>query len=201
MRLVLLWLALAASAFAQLSYGVRGGLPFTNLFDAASNPGETFTSSSTQFIVGPTVELHLPAGLGVEVDALFRHFHYSASSNLVDELVNSTASNAWEFPFLLKYRTPGHFVRPFLDAGVAFDRWSGVKQITSMLGLPVLGTSNSSGVDTGFVAGAGIELRLPVVRLSPEIRYTRWGAGSITDLGGALRSDQNQVEFLVGLTF
>ncbi len=200
MRLVLLWLAVATGAFAQLSYGVRGGLPFTNLFDAASNPGETFTSSSTQFIIGPTVELHLPAGFGVEVDALYRHFHYSGSSNLVDELVTSTASNAWEFPLLLKYRTPGHFVRPFLDAGVAFDRWSGFKLITSAVGLPS-STSNPSGVNTGFVAGAGIELRLPVVRLSPEIRYTRWGAGSITDLGGALSSNKNQVEFLIGLTF
>jgi opacity protein-like surface antigen len=199
MRLVLLWLAVTASAFAQLSYGVRGGLPFTNLFDAASNPGETFTSSSTQFIIGPTVELHLPAGFGVEADALYRHFHYSATANLVDELVNSTASNAWEFPLLVKYRTPGNFVRPFLDAGVAFNHWSGFKQITSAVGLS--STSNPSGVDTGFVAGAGIELRLPVVRLAPEIRYTRWGAGSITDLGGALSSNQNQVEFLVGVTF
>lgn len=199
MRLVLLWLAVTTGASAQVSFGVRGGLPFTNLFSAVSNPGETFTSSSTQFIIGPTVELHLPAGFGVEVDALYRNFHYSASTNLVDELVNSTASNAWEFPLLLKYRTPGHFVRPFLDAGVSFDRWSGFKQITSAAGLS--STSNPSGVNTGFVAGAGIELPLPVVRLSPEIRYTRWGAGSITDLGGALRSNQNQVEFLVGLTF
>jgi opacity protein-like surface antigen len=198
MRLVFLWLIAATGAFAQVSFGVRGGLPFTDLFSAASNPGETFTSSSTQFIIGPTFELHFPAGLGVEVDALYRNFHYSASTNLVDELVKSTASNAWEFPLLLKYRTPGHFVRPFLDAGVAFDRWSGVKEITSALGAS---TSNPSGVNTGFVAGAGIELRLPLVRLSPEIRYTRWGAKNVTDLGGALQSNQNQVEFLVGLTF
>jgi len=134
----------------------------------------------------------------VEADALYRHFNYQASGNLVDALVNISANNAWEFPLLLKYRMPGLFVRPFLDAGVAFDRWSGSKQLRV---LAVVTKSDVSGTDTGFVAGGGIELHTPLIRLSPEIRYTRWGASSITDLSGALRSNQNQVEILVGLTF
>ena len=118
--------------------------------------------------------------------------------NPIDSLVNLGASNGWEFPLLLKYGLPGPFVRPFLDAGVAFDRWSGFKQLQV---LAVTNKSDVSGTNTGFVAGAGIELHTPLIRLSPEIRYTRWGAGSITDLSGALRSNQNQVEVLVGLTF
>jgi len=200
MKLMLLLLAGTASVFGQLSYGVRGGLPLTNFFQAASNPDETFTSTATRFIVGPTVELRLPFGLGLEADALFRHFQYNGSTNAVDELIRSTATNAWEFPLLVKYRTPGAFVKPFLDGGVAFDHWSGVKQITDTLSA-LTSSSSTSGSNAGFVVGAGIELHLPLIRLSPEIRYTRWGAGNITDLGGALRSNQNQAEFLVGLTF
>ena len=200
MKLVLLFLLGTTGVFAQFSFGVRGGLPLTNFFQAASNPDETFTSSATRFIIGPTVELRLPAGLSVEADALFRHFQYTGSTNLVDELVHSTASNAWEFPLMVKYRTPGTFVRPFLDGGVAFDHWSGTNQIVAA----VTGTGSSSGTsgsNVGFVLGAGIELHLPLVKLSPEIRYTRWGAASVTDLGAALRSNQNQAEFLIGLTF
>jgi hypothetical protein len=42
---------------------------------------------------------------------------------------------------------------------------------------------------------------LPFVKLSPEIRYTRWGSVNISDLSNVLRSNPNQAEFLVGLTF
>jgi opacity protein-like surface antigen len=199
MRLVLLWLIGTLSASAQLiSGGIRGGLPLTDFYQAVSSSGASLSSTSTRFIIGPTIELHLPAGFGLEADAVYRHFDYRASVNLIDSLANLGASNGWEFPLLLKYRLPGPFVRPFLDAGVAFDRWSGFKQLQV---LAVTTRSDVSGTNTGFVAGAGIELHTPLIRLSPEIRYTRWGASSITDVSGALRSNQNQVEVLVGLTF
>jgi hypothetical protein len=200
MKLVLLLLLGTTGVFAQLSFGVRGGLPLTNFFEAASNPDETFTSSATRFIIGPTVELRLPAGFGLEADALFRHFQYNGTTNLVDELVRSSASNAWEFPLLVKYRTPGVFVKPFLDGGVAFDHWSGTNQIVAAV-TGIGSSSGTSGTNVGIVLGAGIELHLPLVRLSPEIRYTRWSAANVTDLGATLRSNQNQAEFLVGLTF
>ena len=197
MRLLMVWLIASTSAFAQLAFGVKGGVPFTDFFHVVSNPRATFQSSSTRFIVGPTIELHLPAGFGVEVDALYRRFNYNATLSFIDTFVNSNASNAWEFPILVKYRTPGLFVRPFLDAGVAFDRWSGVRQ-TGVL-LPA--KSDVSGTNTGFVAGAGIELKVPLVRISPEVRYTRWGASGISDLGGVLQSNQSQAEFLIGVIF
>lgn len=199
MKLAILCLAVATSASAQVvSFGVRGGLPFTNVFGAVSNPDETFESSSTQFIVGPTVELHLPLGLGVEVDALYRHFHDTATVNVNSVLTTFNSSTAWEFPLLVKYRLPGPFVRPFLDAGVAFDYLSGSRQLANFItGV----SSNASATNEGFVAGAGIELHLPVIRLSPEIRYTRWTSVNISDLNGFIHSNSNQVEFLVGVTF
>ncbi|MBZ5590924.1 MAG: PorT family protein [Acidobacteriia bacterium] len=199
MRLLLLLVMASSGAFAQLSLGVRGGLPFNDFFHAVSGQGPTtFQSSATRFTLGPTVELHLPAGFGVEADALYRNFQYSASANGVDTLLQNRASNAWEFPLLVKYRMPGPFVRPFLDAGVAWDRWSGYTQLTGLLGLT---KSDVSGVNTGFVVGAGIELHLPLVKLSPEVRYSRWGAQNISGLGSLLQTNQNRAEFLVGLTF
>jgi hypothetical protein len=198
MRLLVLYLLGTTGAFAQFSFGLRGGVPLTDFYHAVSNPSATFESGSTGFILGPTIEVHLPAGFGIEVDALYRHFDYNASATLVDTLVNNKANSAWEFPFLIKYRVTTPVVRPFLDAGFAFDRWSGVKQITNAVGLT---NSNVSGVNTGVVLGGGLELKVPFVKISPEIRFTRWGAKNISDLGGVLHFNQNQAEFLIGLTF
>ncbi len=201
MKLVLIWLMASTGAFAQLAYGVKGGAPLTDFYHAVDNPGATFRSSATPFILGPTIEVHFPAGFGVEFDALYRRFHYDASSNLVDVIVNGTAANAWEFPLLVKYKTPGVILRPFLDAGFAFDHWSGFKQIVQIPNSLGSTKTNASGINKGVVLGAGVELNLRLVRLSPEIRFTHWGAANLDDLGGVLRSGQNQAEFLIGLTF
>jgi hypothetical protein len=58
-----------------------------------------------------------------------------------------------------------------------------------------------SGTNKGAVLGAGLEFNLHLVRVSPEIRYTRWGATNLADFGGVLRSNKNQAEVLIGLTF
>ena len=200
MRLVLAGLLVSTSAFAQFAFGVKGGAPLTDFFHVVDNPGATFRSSSTPFIVGPTIEVHFPFGFGVEFDALYRKFHYDASSNLVDAVVNGKAANAWEFPILLKYRVPGVIVRPFLDAGFAFDHWSGVSQVIQTPS-SLLTNTNVSGTNKGVVLGAGLEFNLHLVRVSPEIRYARWGTTNLADFGGVSRSNQNQAEVLIGLTF
>ena len=201
MRLVLAGLLLSSSAFAQFAFGVKGGAPLTDFYHLVDNPGATFRSGSTPFILGPTIEVHFPGGFGIEFDALYRRFHYDASSNLVDTIVNSTAANAWEFPILVKYKTPGLILRPFLDAGFAFDHWSGVRQLIQIPSSLGTTKTNVSGTNKGVVLGAGLELNLHLVRVSPEIRYTRWGTTNVADFGGVLRSNPNQVEVLIGITF
>jgi hypothetical protein len=47
----------------------------------------------------------------------------------------------------------------------------------------------------GFVAGGGIDFHLLFLRISPEIRYTHW-----VDQQLAYLTNQNQAEFLVGIT-
>ena len=201
MKLVLAWLLLSTSVFAQFAFGVKGGAALTDFFHAVDNPQATFKSTATNFILGPTVELHFPAGFGVEFDALYRRFHYDTTSNLVDVIANGTAANAWEFPLLVKYRVPGVILRPFLDAGFAFDRWSGVKQLVQVPSTLGMTKTNVSGTNKGVVLGAGVELNLRLIHVSPEIRYTRWGAPNLGALADVLRSGQNQAEVLIGVTF
>jgi len=52
----------------------------------------------------------------------------------------------------------------------------------------------------GFVIGAGIDVHALVIHISPEIRYTRWASPHF-NLNGVINSNQNQAEFLVGITF
>jgi opacity protein-like surface antigen len=193
-----------------LSVGIRGGIPLTDFFDNVNNGNFVLTSTTNRYIIGPTVELRLPAGFGVECDALYRHLNYSSSFNAVDVFTNNrTTGNAWEFPLLAKYRLATPLVKPYVDAGVAFDTLSGLKQtIVSTLApnrQTTTTTSNprelSKGTTTGFVIGFGVDIKAIVLHVSPEFRYTRWGSSHFTIPNGSALSNQNQAEFLVGFTF
>ena len=182
----------------------------TDFVDTVQNP-ENFHTTTSRYIIGPSVELRLPFGLGVELDALYRHLDYTSSGNLVDAIVNSkTSSGAWEFPLLAKYRFPSKVVRPYVDAGVAWDTLTGLTQTVTSTLIPsgLTGTTSTSNppelhknTTMGYVVGAGIDVHVLLIHVLPEVRYTRWGAQHFLSPNGGLSSNQNQAEFLVGITF
>jgi opacity protein-like surface antigen len=183
----------AVSAWAQLfSYGVKAGVPLTEFLDAAKSQQFAFNSTTDRFIVGPTAELHLPFGLGVEFDILYRRFDYHGSGTLAG-IVTSTSvtANAWEFPLLAKYRFPTKIMHPYVDAGVAWDTLSGLTHTAQL----------NTTATRGFVMGAGLSVKVLVIHLSPEVRFTRWGAQHFIDPNGLLHSNLNQGEFLLGIAF
>jgi opacity protein-like surface antigen len=197
----ILFLFAASFAGAQpFSAGVKVGLPLTDFIHTVSGQSSTVTN---RYIVGPTAELHLPFGFGIEIDALYRHFNYqNIIGSGASALVNLNTAGDWEIPLLLKYRFPGKVARPYVDAGVAWDKISG---LTSTISNSVSsGTvSNPSGQQnsntTGFVMGAGLDVHF-IVHLMPELRYTRWTSQHFT-INNVLNSTQNQAEFMVGITF
>ncbi|MGH9582709.1 MAG: hypothetical protein ACRD4O_07225 [Bryobacteraceae bacterium] len=165
-------------ASAQIfSAGVRGGVPFNDAYTGASRLG--FPLSTSRWIIGPTVELHLPFGLGVQADALYRNY-----------TVSGTVTQ-WEFPILASYRfhTALPLIHPFVDAGPSFNH---VSAISGLSNLPTRGAA-------GFAIGGGIEAKLLFLRVEPEIRYTHWGRTNF-DYDN-VTSNQNELEFLVGVTF
>jgi len=100
-------------------------------------------------------------------------------------------------------------LKPFVDAGVAFDTLSGLKQTVSTLS-PIRQTTTTStsnpaelknSTTTGFVIGFGADIHAIVLHIAPEIRYTRWGSPHFNIPNGSALSNQNQAEFLVGITF
>ena len=191
MKLPFLLLFTCALVFSQpFSAGTKVGLPLTDFLNTVN--GAT-SSSTNRYIVGPTLELHLPAGFGVEFDALYRHFDYTnVVGSGVNAITSTGRSGAWEFPLMAKYRFPSRIVRPYVAAGIAWDTLSGV---TNAVGIT---TTNST--VTGAVLGGGIDIHAIVIHVSPEIRYTRWTSQHF-NISNVLNSNQNQAEFLVGITF
>jgi len=208
MRPVLLFLCGAVSVFAQpFSAGIKGGVPLTDFLNAASNGTFNYTAPNQRYIIGGVAELRLPLGLGVEFDALYRRLTYTGSGNLVDVFTTANTSGSnWEFPLLLKYRFHFPVVRPYLDAGVAWDTLAGLKQTiseVSPVGLSSTSTPSELKHNTtmGVVLGAGVDIHAVFLHISPEIRFTRWNTAQISDAAGLLHSNLNQGEFLVGITF
>jgi hypothetical protein len=227
MRLVLLFLLASISVFAQpFSAGIKAGVPLTDFLNAAETGTFNYTAPTQRYIIGGVAEVRLPLGFGVEFDALYRRLGYDGYSvytvpmtGLSQLLNSSTTGSNWEFPLLLKYRFHFPVVRPYLDAGVAWDTLAGLQQtVTTSTGfgpLPFTSTTSSPSelrkkATMGFVVGAGVDIHAAFLHISPEIRFTRWNSTQISDVcslcaqtsgSGLLQSNLNQAEFLVGFTF
>jgi len=211
MRAYFLFLLGALPALGQpFSIGAKVGVPLTDLESVASSTNISYSTTTNRYIIGVTGELRLPLGLAVEADALYRHLNYGSITAAVGGITASasTTGNAWEFPIVAKYRFPTRIVRPYVEAGVAWDTLQGLTQTVKTT---VAGVTNSTSTSNpselrhnttqGFVMGAGVDIHALVIHIQPELRYTRWGSQHFLDPLGLLQSDQNQAEFLVGITF
>ncbi len=156
--------------------------------------------------------MRLPLGLSIEFDALYRHFSYTNVLGSVGNAVTSVGSSGnWEFPLVAKYKFPSKIVRPYVEAGVAWDALTGLKNtVTEEVCGPTTANpvcnvvaaspaANSKGT-MGVVIGGGIDIHVIVLHVAPEIRFTRW-AQDYFNLSGVLNSSKNQAEVLVGFTF
>lgn len=160
------------------------------------------------------MEVRLPLGLSVEFDALYRHFSYTnVLGSVIDSITSVGSSGNWEFPLVVKYKFPSGIVRPYVEAGVAWDTLSGLKNTatTAVCGSGAFCPANSSSVviapptasskgTMGVVLGGGIDIHAVIIHVAPEIRFTRW-AQEYFNLSGVLNSGKNQAEVLVGFTF
>jgi hypothetical protein len=207
--LVLALGTLATPAFGQLSVGIKGGVPLTDTFETAREGPLAFFSKTHRSTIGPTVEFHLPLGFSIEFDALYRRINYgsdSASGNLF--VATRTKGNAWDFPILLKMRASSGVLRPFVDGGPAFRHVSSLEQettVTNISGQTVTRTERPLELEErstpGVAAGAGVEIKLGPIEISPEVRYTRWFRDTFRSGNGLLESNRNQADFLLGITF
>jgi hypothetical protein len=193
-----------------LAVGVKGGLPFMTAFIADSYGRVTFPSvpcivfgpnapvcpvsegtvethqASRNYLVGPTVEVHLPRHLSIEADALYDPLSLVAPPNRLGLLPSIQTYGSWSFPVVGKYRFHLPLVKPYLEAGPTFRTASS--------------TINRYLAKTGVTAGVGVEATAWKIHLSPEVRFVRWGADA-SEAGMFYPSRRNQAQFLVGVSY
>jgi len=188
-----LLLVAGRSAYSQtFSFGVKVGVPLTTVYTTEAIADGGAFANEQRFTVGPTLEVHLPFHLSFEVDALWRQSSFSTIGGHFNGNLDSSV-NDWQVPFLAKYEVKFGPIQPFIDGGVVYRRVS-----TSTSSVPPPTNPNTAGV----TLGGGVALKLPHLRLSPEIRYTKWPTPAFSSAyAGPVISMSNQVDLLVGDTF
>jgi hypothetical protein len=178
-----LGLLLLCTGLAQadaIGVGVRGGFPFGDAFESLRT-GNLTLEGKNRFVVGPTLELRLPMGFGLSFDALFRGYRFPTTS---PSGTSSETGHQWEFPLMVRYHFPMVMVRPFIAGGPVWQRLSAINS-----------TSNA----TGVAFATGLDIKIPLLHVTPELRWTH----RLTDpiYRGLLRANSNQFDLLVGVTF
>jgi len=177
MRYFFLLSFLTTASFGQISWGLRGGVPLNEALE--DFPGRfTFQTRPHHWVLGPTLEIRLPKRLGITFDLLYRRLQFDGPGG-------RQTGGEWEFPAMLRYRFGSGALRPFVAGGGSFNKITGI-------------TTPRSSV-TGVVFGAGAEIKIPLLRIAPELRFTHKLDENISLEG--LRSRTNRILLLVGLTF
>ena len=188
----LVLLAAGASSAEVFSFGLKTGIPVNSLLTSAA---PRFQVRTHRYTLGPTFELNLPHGLAFEADLLYKRLEYvfsrQGSSNT--QAASPVKISRWELPVLLKYKIGGQHFQPFLALGGSFNR------VVHIDGMNVAELRHRH--TKGLVIGAGVERRLGLLRIAPEVRFTHWADRNFGVRDAPLRSNLTQAELLVGLTF
>ncbi|HYZ84223.1 MAG TPA: hypothetical protein VE621_07455 [Bryobacteraceae bacterium] len=143
-----------------------------------------FSSGPRRLVAGAMLELYLSRRWSLEIDALHQPTPFSIVTTYTtgQRLRFTSDSVTWEFPVLSKFRLPTRAMDIFVSGGPSFR----LKQ-------QALVSSSAYGATFGL----GVNRQIGPLRVSPGLRYTRWGAD---DYPGGLRTKQDQVQVLVGFS-
>ena len=85
----------ASGVSQSFSFGVKAGVPLTEDFNSVQvGSALTFEGTTNRYILGPEVQVNLPFGFAVEVDGLYRHFHYAKSSRFLESIPGVSFASA-----------------------------------------------------------------------------------------------------------
>jgi opacity protein-like surface antigen len=183
---------MSVSAFGQessspIGIGVKGGIPLNDAFVVRQENPVDYIADTHRYTFGPYLEVRLPAGFGVELDALYQTYEYR---QVVPAPTIDQNSHAWEFPLVVKKRFLPGPVKPYLEAGAAFSHLS-VRDVRE------LNDRNT----WGLVLGGGVDLKVGPLHFTPEVRYTRWTSREFDSPGTLLQSNLNVASVMLGIGF
>jgi len=88
-------------AQSPFGFGLKAGVPLNDALSADLGAPVAYVESTHRYIIGPFVEVRLPARFSVEVDALYRSYEYRQLSGWV-VAPPAVSPGAWEFPVLAR---------------------------------------------------------------------------------------------------
>jgi hypothetical protein len=180
-------LSCGLAAAQPISAGLKVGVPLTDALTAIETNDVGYTADTHRYVIGPYVDIHLPASFSLEVDALYRSYDFT---QIAPSFTQSTSVSSWEFPVVLKYKMLHGPIRPYVEGGLVFEHLS-VNNVPALI----------HGSDTGITLGAGVEIHALVLRISPEIRYEVFLLHNFSSPGDLLQSNRNQALLMVGIGF
>ena len=199
-------------AVAQsVSLGILGGVQATR--ELSPRSGDP-TDESKRYVVGPLLDVGLARHWSIELDALYRRTGYTdpVYGCCGDYGITRERANSWEFPILAKY----NFHRAFVGGGLSFRTIHGADiasgyNVTGLSATPPYYTYtyffNKSATDysalVGVVISGGFSVNAGRVRLTPQLRYTRWDQTYVTSYVASQpwSSNENEVSIDLGLTW
>jgi hypothetical protein len=151
-------------------------------------------------LVGPSLRLELPRGLGFEFDALYQRINSDYASESQTPGVLSTSSfeqmtaNRWQFPLLLQYSGSVGKISPFVEFGPSISAMLGANStFTSTTLIPPASSSTTAyttklpaATMAGITAGGGISIPALGHRVRAEIRFSHWFSTSASGYPAAL---------------
>ncbi|MBI1354467.1 MAG: outer membrane beta-barrel protein [Acidobacteria bacterium] len=210
----------AGVPFVGLVSGVSS-VESTSATDPPTTTSTAIDSKGVRLTLGPTFEYVATNDLTFGVDVLYRRAGYDSTISVSSQTTNDddgellyqsfekTRLNYWDVPIMARY-FPGHAdpngTRPYLLGGVALRFASGVS--TTMDVVDQDGVTNTdktpiplaNDLTFGGMVGAGVRVVDDVgIKVDFEVRFTRWNQPVIQQ--GAANSNQNQAEFVFGMTF
>lgn len=193
---VLACVALPLQAQLPLGFGLKGGARLTD-FTASSSD---VTTADHVYTIGPYAELRLPFGLSIEADLLYK----KSGATLLGIGNNPTPyatydMDSFDVPILLKksFSHTGLIFKPFVEAGLANRYSTGFPYgAPPPMTPPPIKADTTSGWQEGIAIGGGVQFKILMVKISGELRWSRYGNISASSLP---KLNANQAELLLGI--
>jgi opacity protein-like surface antigen len=151
----------------------------------------------------------------------------NSGSGYLDQTFQQNTANRWQFPVLVQYKFAVWKASLFFEAGPSISHITAATSNMTETSYPPTSTVVSTGTGqpmtlAGFTTGAGVDIPWRRFHMRPEFRYSRWFmpasvspvltaaaiANTLSSSGflttappAALNFNQNEVSFLLGLTF
>lgn len=185
----------------RVAVGGEAGVPVTASIARPRSP--RVDPATYRLVGGPALDLSIAGPLSVRFNALYQRVSFRQEAFGRYILASKTTGDLWQFPILLKCRIPAGEWDPFITAGPSFQVATRITRSSMSPSSPTPYVDHPEPEHraiAGFAAGAGVDLKRGRLRISPEVRYTRWSTQTILTDINRVGTKLDQLQVLVGIT-